>query len=68
MSADLHLSFPQKKNPVPAWEEDGRINPAVRDLSMYFCMAILSGADKEYRRPLGGIEPGSKLMVQSYGW
>lgn len=39
--------LPAKKNPPSRDEEDGQIRPATKDSPIYFCMASLSGADKE---------------------
>lgn len=37
-----------KKNPAPAGEvQEGQMMPAVRDESIYSCMAFLSGVERE---------------------
>ena len=41
------------------------MSPVDREDSMYFLMVSTSGADKEYRRPLGGEVLGNKLIAQS---
>ena len=39
--------FPIKKNPAPAGDDEGRINPAFREAEMYSFMAALSGPEIE---------------------
>ncbi len=57
--------FPTKKNPAPAGEEEGRMNPVARESEMYFSMAPLSGAESEYNLPFGGVLPGINSIAQS---
>ena len=37
----------RKKNPAPAGDEEGRINPAFREAEMYSFMAARSGPEME---------------------
>ena len=57
--------FSTKKKPAPAGDEEGRMMPAARPSLIYVSIAPLSGTDREYRRPLGGVAPGWRLMAQS---
>ncbi|XP_034075755.1 ankyrin repeat domain-containing protein 45 [Gymnodraco acuticeps] len=52
--------FFTKKKPAPAGEEDGRTSPAFMD--------PFSGADREYRRPLGIVDPGYSPLHLAAGW
>ena len=60
------LSFlPTKKKPAPAGDEEGRMIPAAKEDRMYSSMACRSGAEREYKRPLGDEVPGRRSMAQS---
>lgn len=57
------LSFlSTKKNPAPAGEEDNLMIPAA---SKGLSIASLSGTDREYRQPQGGVVLGWRSMAQS---
>ncbi len=57
--------FSTKNNPAPAGDEEGRMILAARESEIYFTMASLSGAEREYSLPLGGDVPGNKSIAQS---
>ncbi len=59
--------FFTKKNPAPAREEDGTMIWAARDSVRYFSKASRSGAEREYSLPRGGMVPGRRSILQSYG-
>ncbi len=40
---------------------------ATSESEIYFSMASLSGAEREYNLPLGGDVPGNKSIAQPYG-
>ena len=58
--------FPTKKNPAPAGDDEGRMSPAAKLSPMYLSIARRSGAEREKRRPLGGLVPARRLIMQSY--
>ena len=59
------LSSFSTKAPIPIGEEKGRMIPAAKESWMYYSIASLSGAEREYRCPLGGNVPGNKSIAQS---
>ena len=54
-----------KKNLALAGDEEGQMSPVAKHSPMYLSMARRSGADREKRRPLGGLVPERRLMAQS---
>lgn len=56
--------FPIKKKPLPASDDEGLMSPALSNESMYSLMASFIGAGREYKGPLGMVEPGIKSMAQ----
>lgn len=56
-----------KKKPAPAGDDEGLMIPVAKDSEMYLyslpSIASLSCWESEYRCPLGGVVPGSRLIA-----
>ena len=47
--------FSTKKNPAPAGEDEGCINPAARESPMQVSIGLVPSPDSEYSHPRDGV-------------